>query len=86
MSDSDEEMEKPPERRAPSGRGNKGSRMAKLIAEEVDEEEDGDADFYKQESLHSHSTPPDNGRPHPPLADPPARALSLLPPSRPLLC
>jgi len=51
MSDSEEEeVEKPPERRAPSGRASKGSRMSKLIAEEADEEEDGDGDkeFYNQ--------------------------------------
>lgn len=46
---SDEDIEKPPERRAPSGRASKGNRMAKLIAEEVDEEEEGDAEFYQQE-------------------------------------
>lgn len=51
MSDSDSEPEKPPERRAPSARGSKGSRMAALIREEVDEmkEDDGDKEFYMQE-------------------------------------
>ena len=37
--DSDEEeIEKPPERRAPSGRAGMGGRMQRLIAEEEDEE------------------------------------------------
>jgi len=45
---SDEEETKPPERRAPSGRASKGNRMQKLIAEEVDEEDEADNDFYKQ--------------------------------------
>ena len=39
-SDDGYEIEKPPERRAPSSRASKGSRMGKLIAEE--EEEEGD--------------------------------------------
>lgn len=46
---SDEEIEKPPERRAPSARASKGSRMQKLIAEEEDEAEEGDLEFYQQE-------------------------------------
>ena len=43
----DMEVEKPPERRAPSGRASKGNRMGRLIQEE--EEEEGDNDFYQQE-------------------------------------
>jgi len=46
-SDDGYEIEKPPERRAPSSRASKGSRMGKLIAEE--EEEEGDNDFYNQD-------------------------------------
>ena len=52
MSDSDsdsDEIMKPPERREPSARGNRGSRMQKLIAEEEDEmEEQADKEFYQQ--------------------------------------
>lgn len=46
-SDDGYEIEKPPERRAPSSRASRGSRMGKLIAEE--EEEEGDGDFYAQD-------------------------------------
>ena len=46
-SDDGYEIEKPPERRAPSNRASRGSRMGKLIAEE--EEEEGDGDFYAQD-------------------------------------
>ena len=51
MSDSDEEIVKPPERRAPSARASKGNRMSRLIADEVDDEDKEDAadkDFYQQ--------------------------------------
>jgi vacuolar protein sorting-associated protein 72 len=51
MSESEEEVEKPPERRAPSGRASKGNRMSRLIAEEasdLEDEDDADKDFYKQ--------------------------------------
>ena len=37
MSSSEDEIEAPPERRAPSGRGNKGNRMQRLMADEVEE-------------------------------------------------
>jgi len=46
---SDEEVEKPPERRAPSSRASKGSRMQKLIAEEEEDAEEGDVEFYQQD-------------------------------------
>ncbi|KAL1507412.1 hypothetical protein AB1Y20_008255 [Prymnesium parvum] len=50
MSDSDGEVEKPPERRAPSARGSKGSRMAALLRDEADDEaDDADKDFYTQQ-------------------------------------
>ena len=46
---SDDEVEEPPERRAPSGRANRGSRMAKLMAEGEEEQEDqADKEFYDQ--------------------------------------
>lgn len=48
-SDDGYEIEKPPERRAPSSRASKGSRMGKLIAEEEEEAEEGDKDFYNQD-------------------------------------
>ncbi len=48
MSSDDEEITKPPERRAPSSRASKGNRMSKLIAEEVEEEDAADKDFYQQ--------------------------------------
>jgi len=44
---SDEE-EATPERRAPSGRASKGNRMARLLAQEEEAPEEGDADFYEQ--------------------------------------
>lgn len=50
-SDDSDEIVKPPERRAPSGRASKGNRMQRLIAEEVDEletEDTADKDFYEQ--------------------------------------
>lgn len=40
------EVDKPPERRAPSSRASKGNRMGRLIQEE---EEEGDTEFYQQE-------------------------------------
>ena len=43
---SDDEIEKPPERRAPSSRASKGNRMGRLIQEEEDE---ADNEFYQQE-------------------------------------
>eukprot|EP00967_Tisochrysis_lutea_P150498 scaffold291306_cov30-Tisochrysis_lutea.AAC.2 len=46
---SDDEVEQPPARRAPSGRASKGNRMARLLAQEEDEAEEGDRDFYEQE-------------------------------------
>lgn len=51
MADSDSEVEKPPERRAPSSRGSKGNRMAALIRDEVDkmQEDTADKEFYTQE-------------------------------------
>ena len=50
MSDSDDDVVKPPERRAPSGRASKGNRMQALIAHEEDEDADeGDKEFYEQE-------------------------------------
>ena len=48
MSSSEDEIEAPPERRAPSGRGNKGNRMQRLMADEVEEADEGDNDFYQQ--------------------------------------
>lgn len=51
MSDSDSdsfEVEKPPERREPSRRGNAGNRMQRLIQEEEVEEAAEDKDFYQQ--------------------------------------
>ena len=54
--ESDDEIEAPPERRAPSGRSGRGRNMQKLIAEEEDEKEDeeeeddtGDKSFYTQD-------------------------------------
>jgi vacuolar protein sorting-associated protein 72 len=48
MSDSEDmEIEKPPERRAPSSRASKGNRMARLVAEE--EEDEADNEFYQQD-------------------------------------
>ena len=48
MSSEDEEITKPPERRAPSGRASKGNRMSKLLAEEAVDEDAADKDFYQQ--------------------------------------
>jgi len=45
---SDEEIEKPPERRAPSGRASKGNRMSRLLAEEEEDADDADKEFYQQ--------------------------------------
>ena len=49
MSSDESDAEKPPERRAPSGRAGRGNKMSQLIAEEGDEEDEADKDFYKQE-------------------------------------
>ena len=49
-SDSDASVAKPPERRAPSGRAGRGNRMARLLQEEEDEQEEAaDKDFYQQD-------------------------------------
>jgi len=52
---SDEEIVKPPERRAPSGRAGRGNRMQALMADELEakedeeEEEEADKSFYTQD-------------------------------------